>query len=106
MFSRSRLPTSSRIALHISSIPTALFTSEAVRATNSLLLSFAGGDTACLVETTHSDAASAAVQHGITAALALEVWQAAVEGVEGGASGLSANFLSTWGGGSNVSAQV
>ena len=55
----------------LSVILSALFISKAVRATGSLLLSFAGGDTARLVQTTHSDAAWAAVQHGISAALAL-----------------------------------
>eukprot|EP00450_Noctiluca_scintillans_P031051 CAMPEP_0194555686 /NCGR_PEP_ID=MMETSP0253-20130528/98365_1 /TAXON_ID=2966 /ORGANISM="Noctiluca scintillans" /LENGTH=716 /DNA_ID=CAMNT_0039403185 /DNA_START=160 /DNA_END=2307 /DNA_ORIENTATION=+ len=89
----------------LSVIPIALFGSEAVRATGSLLLSFAGGDTACLVGPSHSDAAWAALQHGISAAFALEPWQVAVEGVEEGASGLLANFSATWVGGSNVSAQ-
>ena len=49
----------------LSVILSALFISKAVRATGSLLLSFAGGDTACLVQTTHTDAAWAAVQHGV-----------------------------------------
>ena len=51
----------------LSVIPIALFISDVVRATCSLLWSFAGGDTACLLETTHSDAAWSAVQHGISA---------------------------------------
>ena len=51
--------------------PIALFASEVVRATGSLLLAIAGGDTARLVQTTHSDAAWAAAQHGISAALAV-----------------------------------
>ena len=59
------------VILEFSKFPIALFASEAVKVTGSLLLSFAGGDTACLVQTTHSDAAWAAVQHGISAALAL-----------------------------------
>ena len=49
-------------------IPIALFISEAVRATGSLLVSFAGGDTACLVRTTHRDPAWTALQHGVSAA--------------------------------------
>ena len=65
----------------------ALFGSEAVRATGSLLLSFAGGHTASPVGPSRGDAAWAAVQQGITAAFALEALQAAVEGVEAGASG-------------------
>ena len=44
-------------------IPIALFISKAVRATGSLLLSFAGGDTASLLGPSHSDAAWASVQH-------------------------------------------
>ena len=48
-------------------IPIGLFISKAVRATGSLLLSFAGGDTASLVGPSHSGAAWAAVQHRITA---------------------------------------
>ena len=69
-------------------------------------LSFDGGDKARLVAPSYCDAAWAAVQHGITAAFAFEALQAAVEGVEEGVSGLSANFSSTWIGGSYVSAQV
>ena len=38
-------------------VPIALFISEAVRATGSLFLSYAGGDKACLVGTTPSDSA-------------------------------------------------
>ena len=53
----------------------------------------------------HCDAAWAAVRHGITAAFAFETLRAAVEGVEEGVSGLSANFSSTWVGGSYVSAR-
>ena len=52
-------------------------------------------NTACPVETTHGDAAWAAVQHGISAAFASEALRAAVEGVEEGASGFLANFSST-----------
>ena len=48
-------------------IPIGLFISKAVRATGSLLLSFAGGDTASLVGPSHSGAAWASVQHRITA---------------------------------------
>ena len=59
------------VILEFSKFLIALFASEVVRATGSLLLSIAGGDTARLVQTTHSDAACAAVQHGISAALAL-----------------------------------
>ena len=59
---------------------------KAVRATGSLLLSFAGGDTASLVGPSHSDAAWAAVQHGISAALALAPWQFPGESVDEGAS--------------------
>ena len=53
----------------------AFFGSEAVRVTGSLLLSFAGGDTACPAGMSHSDAAWAALQHGISAAFALATWQ-------------------------------
>ena len=49
----------------LSVIPIALFISKALRATGSLLLSFAGGDTASLLGPSHSDAAWAAVQHGV-----------------------------------------
>ena len=45
----------------LSVIPSALFISKAVRGIGSLLLSFAGGDTASLVGPSHSDAAWAAV---------------------------------------------
>ena len=41
----------------LSVVPIALFGSEAVRVTGSLLLSVAGGDPACPVGTSHSDAA-------------------------------------------------
>ena len=54
-------------------IPIALFISEAVRATASLLLSYAGGDKACLVGTTHSYSAWAALQHGISAVFGHEL---------------------------------
>ena len=47
--------------------PLLFFDFEAVKVTGSLLLSFAGGDTACLVGPTHSDPAWAALQHGIPA---------------------------------------
>ena len=70
----------------LSVIPSALFISKAVRATGSPLLSFAGGDTACLVRTTHRD--RTALQHGVSAAFV-------VEGVDEGASGVSANFSVT-----------
>ena len=66
----------------LSVVPIALFISEAVRATGSLLLSYAGGDTACLVGTTHSYSAWAALQHGISAVFALTTWQFAAEGVD------------------------
>ena len=69
----------------LSVIPSARFISKAVRATGSPLLSFAGGDTACLVRTTHRD--RTALQHGVSAAF--------VEGVDEGASGLSSNFSVT-----------
>ena len=52
-------------------------------------------DTASLVGTIHSDAAWAALQHGISAAFALAPWQFAGEGVDEGASRLSANFSVT-----------
>ena len=65
----------------LSVIPIALFGSEAVRATGSLILSFAGGDTACLEATTHSDTAWAALQHGISVAFALATWRFAVDSV-------------------------
>ena len=68
----------------LSVVPIDLFGSEAVRVTGPLLLSFAGGDTACLVGPTHSDPAWAALQHGIPAAFALAMWQFAVEGVDEG----------------------
>ena len=67
----------------LSVVPIALFISEAVRATGSLLLSYAGGDKACLVGTTHSYSAWAALQHGISAVFALATWQFAAEGVDG-----------------------
>ena len=72
----------------LSVIPSTLFISKAVRATGSLLLSFAGGDTACLVGTTHRDPAWTALQHGVSAAFV-------VEGVDEGASGLSADYSVT-----------
>ena len=52
----------------LSVIPSALFISKAVRATGSLHLSIAGGDTPSLVEPSHSDAVWAALQHGVSAA--------------------------------------
>ena len=63
----------------LSVVPIALFISDAVRATGSLLLSFASGDTACLLGPSHSDAAGVAL----------------AEGVDEGASGLSANYSVT-----------
>ena len=83
-------------------ISIALFISKAVRAKGSLLLSFAGDDTACLVETTHRDAACAAVQHGISAAFALEALRAGRRR----SICFLANFSSTCVDGSNVAAQV
>ena len=68
----------------LSVVPIDLFGAEAVRVTGSLLLSFADGDTACLMGPTHSDPAWAALQHGIPATFALAMWQFAVEGVDEG----------------------
>ena len=56
----------------LSVIPSAPFISKAVRATGSLLVSFAGGDTACPVRTTHRDPAWTALQHGVSAAFVVE----------------------------------
>ena len=39
---------------------------------------------------------------GLLCSMALVSWQAAVEGVEEGASGMTANFSATWVGGGNV----
>ena len=72
----------------LSVISIALFGSKAVRATGPLLLSFAGGDTASPAGPSHSDAPWAAVQHGISAALALAPWQFPGEGADEGASRL------------------
>ena len=80
----------------LSVVPIALFAFEARRITGSLLLSFVGGDTACLVGTTHSDAAWAALQHGISAAFALATWQFAVEGVDEGVSERSTEIGHHW----------
>ena len=59
-------------------------------------LSFAGGDTACLVGATHRDAAWVALQQGISAAFALATWQFAVEGVDEGVSERSTKFGHHW----------
>ena len=80
----------------LSVIPIALFISEAVRATASLLLSYTGGDKACLVGTTHSYSAWAALQHGISAVFALAKWQFTAEGVDEGVSERSTEFGHQW----------
>ena len=80
----------------LSVVPSALFISEAVRATGSLLLSYAGGDKACLVGMTHSYSAWAALQHGISAVFALATWQFAAEGVDEGVSERSTEFGHHW----------